>query len=92
MACNNGCVNLDTISAFVASTTFSHSRVFEMADAVQKRLTVTFKDVSVQVAGLGEDYGSTVASVVLDLIPSFKKSQILPRVRNKRKLELESLG
>lgn len=46
-----------------------------MTDSVKKRLTVTFNDVSVQVASLGENYGSTVASVVLDLIPSFKKNR-----------------
>ena len=44
-----------------------------MADSVQKRLTVTFKDVAVQVASLGENYGSTVASVVADLVPTFSK-------------------
>jgi hypothetical protein len=59
-----------------------------MADTVQKRLTVTFKDVAVQVAGLGEDYGSTVTSVVTDLIPSFKKSRIQPRVCSGRRLEV----
>ncbi|KAK6068393.1 multidrug resistance protein CDR1 [Seiridium cupressi] len=37
----------------------------------RKGLTVTFKDVSVEVHGLGEDYGSTCLSVVRDLIPSF---------------------
>lgn len=52
-----------------------------MTDSVQKRLTVTFKDVAVQVASQGEDYGSTVASVVTDLIPSFKKNRTQPRVR-----------
>jgi hypothetical protein len=51
-----------------------------MAESIQKRLTVTFKDVSVQVASLGEDYGSTVASVVTDLIPSFGKKRPEPRV------------
>ncbi|KAK5681587.1 hypothetical protein LTS10_006120 [Elasticomyces elasticus] len=50
-----------------------------MAEAVQKRLTVTFQDVAVQVASLGEDYGSTVASVVTDLFPSFKKARAAPR-------------
>jgi ATP-binding cassette subfamily G (WHITE) protein 2 (SNQ2) len=52
-----------------------------MTDSVQKRLTVTFKDVAVKVAGLGEDYGSTVVSVIFDLIPSFKKTQPPSRVR-----------
>jgi hypothetical protein len=52
-----------------------------MTDLIQKRLTVTFKDVAVQVASLGEDYGSTVASVVFDLIPSFEKTKPVPRVR-----------
>jgi hypothetical protein len=56
-----------------------------MADTPQKRLTVTFKDVAVQVAGLGEDYGSTVASVITDLIPFFKKNQTQPRVRRETK-------
>jgi hypothetical protein len=59
-----------------------------MADTPQKRLTVTFKDVAVQVAGLGEDYGSTVASVVTDLIPSFKKNRTQPRVRREIKFEV----
>ncbi|KUI62882.1 Brefeldin A resistance protein [Cytospora mali] len=36
-------------------------------------LTVTFKDVAVEVNGLGQDYGPTVASVVRDLMPSFGK-------------------
>ncbi|KAI1846646.1 hypothetical protein JX265_009051 [Neoarthrinium moseri] len=36
-----------------------------------KGLTVTFKDVSVEVHGLGEDYGSTCLSVLADLVPSF---------------------
>lgn len=40
-----------------------------MAEHVDKRLTVTFKDVSVEVDGLGEDYGATVLSVVRDLWP-----------------------
>jgi hypothetical protein len=53
-----------------------------MADTVQKRLTVTFKDVAVQVAGVGEDYGSTVASVVTNLIPTFNKNKVQPRVRS----------
>jgi hypothetical protein len=51
-----------------------------MTESIQKRLTVTFKDVAVQVASLGEDYGSTVASVVTDLIPSFGKTRPEPRV------------
>ncbi|EXF83814.1 multidrug resistance protein CDR1 [Colletotrichum fioriniae PJ7] len=40
----------------------------------QKRLTVTFKDLSIEVHGLGEDYGSTCLSVLADLFP-FAKSQ-----------------
>lgn len=40
-------------------------------DASALGLTVTFKDVGVEVHGLGEDYGPTVASVVQDLLPSF---------------------
>ena len=51
-----------------------------MTESTQKRLTVTFKDVAVQVASLGEDYGSTVASVVTDLVPSFGKTGPEPRV------------
>jgi hypothetical protein len=51
-----------------------------MTEPVQKRLTVTFKDVAVQVASLGEDYGSTVASVVTGLIPSSRKTKLHPRV------------
>jgi hypothetical protein len=50
-----------------------------MTEPIQKRLTVTFKDVAVQVASLGEDYGSTVASVVTDLIPSFGNTRAEPR-------------
>lgn len=49
---------------------------------MQKRFTVTFKDVAVQAATLGESYGSTVASVVMDLIPSFRKTQPPLRVRS----------
>lgn len=43
----------------------------------QKRLTVTFQDVAVRVHGLGEDYGSTCASVVGDIfhIGGSKKSE-----------------
>jgi hypothetical protein len=51
-----------------------------MTEPVQKRLTVTFKDVAVQVASLGEDYGSTVASVIMGLIPSVGKTKLQPRV------------
>ena len=58
-----------------------------MGDTPQKRLTVTFKDVAVQVAGLGEDYGSTVASVVTDLIPSSKKNRTQPRVCSETRIE-----
>lgn len=43
-------------------------------------LTVTFKDVGIEVHGLGEDYGSTVASVVGDLLPSFGKGTKSTRV------------
>lgn len=46
-----------------------------------KGLTVTFKDVAIEVHGLGEDYGPTVASVVTDLIPtSFGKDTKSRRV------------
>jgi hypothetical protein len=51
-----------------------------MTEPVRKRLTVTFKAVAVEVASLGEDYGSTVASVVTRLIPSFRKTKLKPRV------------
>jgi hypothetical protein len=51
-----------------------------MTESIQKRLTVTFKNVAVQVASLGEDYGSTVASVITDLVPSFGKKRPEPRV------------
>lgn len=34
-------------------------------------LTVTFQDVSVEVHGQGEDYGSTCLSVVKDMFPAF---------------------
>lgn len=51
-----------------------------MADTTQKRLTVTFNEVAVEVEGLGENYGSTVASVVTDLIPSFTKKGSSSRV------------
>lgn len=51
-----------------------------MTDTAQKRLTVTFNEVAVEVEGLGENYGSTVASVVTDLIPSFKKKSTSSRV------------
>jgi hypothetical protein len=74
---------------FIASTPHPYSQLFNMADNPQKRLTVTFKDVAVQVAGLGEDYGSTVASVVTDLIPSFKKNRAQPRVRTRTRHEVK---
>lgn len=51
-----------------------------MADTTQKRLTVTFDEVAVEVEGLGENFGSTVASVVADLIPSFTKNGASSRV------------
>jgi hypothetical protein len=54
-----------------------------MTEPVQKRLTVTFKDVAVQVASLEENYGSTVASVIADLIPSFSKTKLQPRVSSR---------
>lgn len=37
----------------------------------RKGLTVTFEDISIDVHGLGEDYGSTCLSVVKDLFPTF---------------------
>lgn len=43
-------------------------------------LTVSFRDVGIEVLGLGQDYGPTVASVVTDLIPSFGKSSKSTRV------------
>lgn len=43
-------------------------------------LTVTFKDVGIEVHGQGEDYGATVGSVVRSLIPSFGKSHKSARV------------
>ncbi|KAK4545939.1 hypothetical protein LTR36_002503 [Oleoguttula mirabilis] len=46
-----------------------------MTHEIQKRLTVTFQDVAVEVDGVGEDYAATVASVVADLIP-FRKSRV----------------
>lgn len=49
-------------------------------DQPQKALTVTFKDLSIEVHGLGEDYGSTCLSVLADLLP-FAKSQTSRRVR-----------
>jgi hypothetical protein len=42
-----------------------------------KHLTVTFRDVSVEVNGLAEDFGSTFTSVVTDLIP--RKASTKPR-------------
>lgn len=44
-------------------------------------LTVSFRDVGIEVLGLGQDYGPTVASVVTDLIPSFGKGPKSTRVR-----------
>lgn len=61
-------------------TYYTTYRCLRMTDSVQKRLTVTFKDVAVHVASLEEDYGSTVASVVTDLIPMFGKTKPEPRV------------
>jgi hypothetical protein len=43
-------------------------------------LTVTFQDVGIEVHGMGEDYGPTVASVVRSLVPSFGKSAKSTRV------------
>lgn len=51
-----------------------------MSEQLQKRLTVTFKDVAVQVPSLTESYGSTVASVVMDIFKSFKRNSTPPRV------------
>lgn len=42
-------------------------------------LTVTFRDVSIRVHGMGEDFGSTCLSVLGDLIP-FGKSKKSQRV------------
>lgn len=47
-----------------------------------KGLTVTFRDVAVEVHGEGEDYGPTVASVVRNLVPSFGQSKQSTRVRS----------
>lgn len=41
-----------------------------MEDMLAKRLTVTFQDVTVEVAGLGEDTAPTVGSVLTDLLPT----------------------
>lgn len=49
-------------------------------------LTVTFQDVGIEVHGLGQDYGSTVASVVTNLIPSFGKGPESTRVRSPKTL------
>jgi hypothetical protein len=60
-----------------------HDTSFAMPESVQKRLTVTFKDVAVQVASLSGSYGATVASVVLDLMPSCGKAKAPSRVSSK---------
>lgn len=52
------------------------------ANEVTEGLTVTFQDVSIEVHGLGEDFGSTCLSVLADLIP-FAKGKTSQRVRNK---------
>lgn len=44
-------------------------------------LTVSFKDIGIQVHGLGEDYGSTCLSVLGDLIFPSGKSAKTTRVR-----------
>ncbi|OHE99429.1 multidrug resistance protein CDR1 [Colletotrichum orchidophilum] len=44
----------------------------------QQGLTVAFRDVSIRVHGLGEDFGSTCLSVLADLFP-FAKSKTSPR-------------
>lgn len=46
----------------------------------QKQLTVSFRDVTVQVAGVTESYASTVASVAAKLIPSFGRNGAPARV------------
>jgi hypothetical protein len=51
------------------------------AFGADKRLTVTFRDVDVEVDGLGEDYGMTVASAAASLLPS-RKSRKSRRVCN----------
>ncbi|KAK7732557.1 hypothetical protein SLS53_008444 [Cytospora paraplurivora] len=49
-------------------------------------LTVTFKDVGIEVHGLGEDYGPTFTSVARDLLPSFgrgsKSTRIITNMRD----------
>ena len=68
--------SLQWLQDFVSTTpNILTSWYLDMMESIQKRLTVTFKDVAVQVASLGEDYGATVASVVTDLIPSFGKAK-----------------
>ncbi|KAI4599597.1 hypothetical protein KJ359_001694 [Pestalotiopsis sp. 9143b] len=40
-----------------------------MDEELQSSLTVTFENVNVEVHGVGEDFGATCTSVVLDLLP-----------------------
>ncbi|KAK6197215.1 hypothetical protein LQW54_010831 [Pestalotiopsis sp. IQ-011] len=40
-----------------------------MNEELQSSLTVTFENVNVEVHGVGEDFGATCTSVVLDLLP-----------------------
>lgn len=55
------------------------SAMSNMHDSTSKRLTVTFRGVDIVVHGLGEDFGSTCASVISDLIP-FKNGSTSQRV------------
>lgn len=61
-----------------SKTSFDHNKPENTTKS--QGLTVTFKDVAVEVHGLGEDYGPTVASVVRDLVPSFGKGSKSTRV------------
>lgn len=47
-------------------------------------LTVSFRDAGIEVLGLGQDYGPTVASVVTNFIPSFGKKPKSTRVSTPR--------
>lgn len=46
----------------------------------RKGLTVTFQDVSIEVHGMGEDYGSTCLSVVKDMFTSVRSDARSTRV------------
>ncbi|KAF9875080.1 ABC multidrug transporter [Colletotrichum karsti] len=63
-----------TTPTYDSDRTIQGDRSLSDTEDLIKGVTVTFRDVSIEVHGLGEDFGSTCLSVLGDLVP-FSKSK-----------------